>query len=269
MRYKLIATDVDGTLLGSDSVLTKATQRAMERVSKTDVLFTISTGRPVVGVKQFADILKKDLPFIVFNGAVAVMSKSGEIIYRQGLSIETAKEIADIGKSFGTTIAIWTDRQLYAFELNERILEYKKINGTEPKIIKEIGDLKDEAIIKLLWYDDIDKIEKYQRQMRLKFDGRVNCHTSRPYFLEFVDLNASKAIALDKIGKRFGIRPEEMVAVGDGFNDISMIKYAGLGAAMGNAPDEVKQAADIVALSNDEDGVANIIEKYILNQGGK
>jgi hypothetical protein len=84
-------------------------------------------------------------------------------------------------------------------------------------------------------------------------------------FLEFVDIKASKAIAMAKIGQHYNIKQSEMIAVGDGFNDLSMIEYAGLGVAMGNADNEVKRIADYVTRSNDEDGVAHVINKFILN----
>jgi hydroxymethylpyrimidine pyrophosphatase-like HAD family hydrolase len=87
-----------------------------------------------------------------------------------------------------------------------------------------------------------------------------------PFFLEFVDQKVSKAIALEKMGEFYGIRREEMIAIGDGFNDLPMIEYAGLGVAMDNAPAEVKNAADYITLSNDEDGVAKVIDLFVLNQ---
>lgn len=264
MKYKLIAVDVDGTLLNSNSNLTEGTENAIKKAVEGGVLFTVSTGRPAAGVKRFSQITNKDMPFILYNGAVVMMSVSEKVLYRQGLDIVTAEEIIAEGKKRNTTIALWTEKSLCAFELNDRIKSYKSISGIEPLVIKKLDDLKGETIIKVLWYDEIDKIFDYQTEMKKKLGQKANCHISRPYFLEFVDLRASKAIALEKIGKSFGIRNDEMIAVGDGYNDISMIKYAGLGVAMGNAPDGVKAVADITAPTNDDDGVAHIIEKYIL-----
>jgi Cof subfamily protein (haloacid dehalogenase superfamily) len=118
----------------------------------------------------------------------------------------------------------------------------------------------------MLWYDDIERINSFERELHGKLGPSVNFHTSQPIYLEFVDRNASKAIALEKLGQYYNIKREEMIAVGDGFNDLSMIEYAGLGVAMENAPDEVKKAADFLTLSNEEDGVAFVIEKFIFNQ---
>ena len=90
-------------------------------------------------------------------------------------------------------------------------------------------------------------------------------HTSRPWFLEFVDKHSTKAIAMQKLGEYYKISSEEMIAVGDGFNDLSMIEYAGLGIAMANAEDKIKKSAKYVTLSNDEDGIAHVIYEFILN----
>ncbi|NLB80452.1 MAG: HAD family phosphatase [Clostridiaceae bacterium] len=267
MNYKLIATDVDGTLLNSNSVLTQATIQGMKDVVDKGVLFTISTGRPAAGVAKFADILDKDMPFIIFNGAVVVMSKSGHVLYRCGLDMHLVKKIIDFGKALNTTMVIWSESNLYAFELNERVLKYKSISGVDPILIKDIDELKDETIIKILWNDETEKISEFQVDMQKKMGKEVNCHTSRPYYLEFVSLGASKAIALQKIEEKFGIKPDETIAIGDGYNDISMLQYAGLGVAMGNAPSEIKEIADITAPTNDNDGVLYIIKKYILNDG--
>jgi hypothetical protein len=120
------------------------------------------------------------------------------------------------------------------------------------------------GINKLLWYDEIERINAFEKEMHDLLGPSVNFHTSQPFFLEFVDVNASKAIALEKLGAYYGIQREEMIAIGDGFNDLSMIEYAGLGVAMENAPEEIKRIADYVTLSNENDGVAYVIEQFIL-----
>jgi len=266
LKYKLIAVDVDGTLLNSKSELSEDTEKAIKNAVDAGAFFIVSTGRPAAGIKRFSKVAGVDMPFILFNGAVVMMSMSQKVLYRQGLDISVAEEIVAAGKQRNTTIAIWTEKNLCAFSLNDRIKSYKSISGIEPLIIEKVSDLKNETIIKVLWYDEVDKISEYQTEMQDWFGEKANCHISRPYFLEFVDLKASKAIALEKIGEWFDIERKEMIAIGDGYNDISMIEYAGLGVAMGNAPDGVKSVADIVAPTNDNDGVAKIINKYILNK---
>lgn len=266
MIYKLMAVDIDGTLINSKGILTEETRKAIIAGVERGLIFTISTGRPFQGVEYFSRILNLDFPYITYNGAMVIMGKSKEILYEQKLSSESAQRIIDLGKKFDTMTIIWTDNKLFVTELNERVQKYKQISGVEPIVINNFYELIREGVTKILWYDEIDKIEQYQAQVGKYLDGSVNFHTSRPMFLEFVDKKASKAIAMEKLGEHFGIRRSEMIAIGDGYNDLSMIEYAGLGVAMANSEDDIKEKADFITLSNDEDGVAHVINKFVFNQ---
>lgn len=260
-----MAVDIDGTLLDSKGNLTEATRKAITAGVEKGLIFTISTGRPIQGVEYLNRLLNLDLPYITYNGAMVITGKSKEILYEQKLSSEDATRIVRLGEKYGTTIVIWADNKLFATELNERVQKYKEISGVEPTVVKDLQQLADHGVTKILWYDEIDKIDRYQSEVGKYVGENVNFHTSRPMFLEFVDKKASKAIAMEKLGEHFGIKRSEMIAVGDGYNDLSMIEYAGLGVAMANAKDAIKEKADFITLSNDEDGVAHVINKFVLN----
>ena len=264
MTYKLMAVDVDGTLLDSNSNLTEGTKKAIKAGVENGLIFAISTGRPIQGVEHFNKTLNLDLPFITYNGAMVVMGNSKEILYEQKLSEKKAKEILDLGQKYNTTIMIWTNNNLYVTEINERTEKYKSISGVEPILIDDVDELIKSGVTKILWYDEIERINQFESEVGKYLDNKVNYHTSRPMFLEFVDINASKAIAMEKLGEYYGIKQSEMIAVGDGYNDLSMIEYAGLGVVMANAKDEIKAKGDYVTLSNDEDGVAHVIYEFIL-----
>lgn len=263
--YKLIAVDVDGTLLNSAGILTEETKKAITACVERGVIFSISSGRPIQGVEYLNKMLGLDLPFITYNGAMVVMGKSKEILYEQKLSSQNAKNIIELGKKFDTTIMVWMENKLYTNELNDRTNKYKEIAKVEPILIDDVDELIKNGVTKILWYDEIEKIERYQSEVGKYLFDSVNYHTSRPMFLEFVDINASKAIAMKRLGDHFGIEQSEMIAIGDGYNDLSMIEYAGLGVAMGNSKEAIKEKADFTTLSNDEDGVAHVIHKFILN----
>jgi Cof subfamily protein (haloacid dehalogenase superfamily) len=144
------------------------------------------------------------------------------------------------------------------------VKDYKRISNVEPVIIGDADEIIKKGITKIIWYDEPEKLKKYQNEIEKYLSDGVNYHTSRPMFLEFVDRDASKAIAMEKLGEHFGIKQSEMIAIGDGFNDLSMIEYAGLGVAMANSEEEVKEKADYITLSNDEDGVAHVIYEFVL-----
>lgn len=264
MKYKLMAVDIDGTLLDSKGNITEGNKKAIALGVENGLIFTISTGRPIQGVQPLIDRLNLDLPFITYNGAMVVMGKSREILYEQKLSIEDAERIIGLGEDYGTTIIVWSNNRLYVNRMNERGRKYGELSKTEPVLMENPGEIVKSGVTKILWYDEVETIEKFEREVGAHLGESVNFHTSQPFFLEFVDRNASKAIAMEKLGQHFGIAREEMIAVGDGFNDLSMIEYAGLGVAMANAKDAIKERADFVTLSNDEDGVGHVIYKFVL-----
>ncbi|MDD4188999.1 MAG: Cof-type HAD-IIB family hydrolase [Eubacteriales bacterium] len=268
LKYKLMAVDVDGTLLDSSDRISERTKRAVNCAIDKGLIFTISSGRPIQGVRPIIGELgfTKDMPFICYNGAMLVMGLSGEILFEKPLSAENSKKIYELGQSYGTTVMIWTDNRLYANRIDERAVKYGIQAHATPEPAQNIDKLLENGATKLLWYDETDIINEYQKKTRDIFGDEINIHTSKPYFLEFVDSGASKAIAMQKLAEHFGIDRSRMIAVGDGLNDISMISYAGLGVAMGNSDPEVIKKADLVTLSNDDDGVALIIEKFILNK---
>lgn len=263
MAYKLMAVDIDGTLLNDRGELTENTKNAIKQWVDKGLIFTIASGRPIQGIEKLNRTLNLDVPFITYNGAMVVMGKSGKVLYEQKLSRNDSREIISLGNNYNVTIMIWNDNKLYVPQINERVENYKMISGVEPILIDNLEKIIEKGVTKILWYDEVEKIAQYQKEIGSFLSENVNFHPSRPYFMEFVDKNASKAIAMEKLGQFYGIKQSEMIAVGDGFNDLSMIEYAGLGVAMANSPREVKEKADYITLSNEEDGVAHVIFEFI------
>lgn len=265
MSYRLMAVDMDGTLLDSNNNITPGTVEAIRLAVEKGLVFTIATGRPIKGVEKYNKILDIDLPYITYNGAMVVMGKSEEILYETKMLPWDAKQIIELGEQYGVTVLIWKNSTLYITKMDDRVKQYTGIASFVPVLAENIDNLVEGGVTKVIWFDDVDKIARYQREIGQYMSENVNYHTTRPCFLEFVDKDASKAIAMQKLGEHLGIKQSEMIAVGDGYNDLSMIEYAGLGVAMGNAEDEIKKRADYITLSNDEDGVAHVIKKFILD----
>ncbi|NLW56941.1 MAG: HAD family phosphatase [Firmicutes bacterium] len=262
--YKLIAVDIDGTLLDSKKNLTNETIKAIQQAVRQGVIFTICTGRPIQGVEPLIDKLGLDLPFITYNGAVIVKGKSKEILYEVKMSAADVKTVMRLGKRLGATNLLWVNNQLYADPLNENAIRYSNISKTPPQPIADLEVLLTQGVTKIVWCDEVETINRWHEQVGPFLTETINHHTSQPFLLEFVDHEVSKAKSLARLGALYGIKQEEMIAIGDGFNDLSMIKYAGLGVAMANAPEAIKEQADYVTLSNDENGVAHVIDRFIL-----
>lgn len=263
-KYKLIAVDIDGTLLNSRSELAPRVKQAVERAVAANVLFVVSTGRPLCGVERLNLAFDADLPVIAYNGAAVIMSRSKKLLLERNLSPALCREAIGLGLERGASVNIWVNDTLYSASDTEKNDVYKRISRFEPVLGADIDDVVKNGASKVLWCDGAEAISGFQDEMRTHFEGRLNCHTSSPSLLEFVDMDASKARAMEKLGELYGIRRSEMIAVGDGHNDLSMLEYAGLGIAMANAPRAVRDRADYITLSNDEDGVAHVIEKFIL-----
>ncbi|MCL2107469.1 MAG: Cof-type HAD-IIB family hydrolase [Oscillospiraceae bacterium] len=260
MKYKLLAADMDGTLLNGDYAMTRRTREALRAAMDAGVLFVPSTGRPMLGMEWLNALFPEDLPYIVFNGALVLTGKSRGVLYSRPLDAAYAHEIFEMGLRLDIPMIIWEGDRLFTNRDCEATREYRTITGAQLHVIGAL----DHSVTKMLWLLTPEEALRYQEEMRARYRERLNWHTSRPYMLEVVAAEASKGRALAEIGAAYGIEAGEMIAVGDGHNDISMLEYAGLGVAMGNAPEAVKRVCQHTTLSNDEDGVAAVIEKYFL-----
>lgn len=262
MKYKLLAADMDGTLLDAHSQVSPRTQAAVLAAMERGVLFVPSTGRPMCGMQNIQSLFPGDLPCILYNGAVAMTCKSKKILLSQNLDEACAHEIYRMGIDRGYQVVLWENEQLHVSEDCQATRLYRNITGATMQVVADISTLRE--VTKMIWIIPPEEGPRLQEEIHAHFGGKINCHTSRPYLLEFVDAKASKGLALAAVGKAYGIAPEEMIAVGDGYNDVSMLEYAGLGAAMGNAPEDIKALCQHVTSTNDNDGVAVLIEKFIL-----
>ncbi|MCL2674908.1 MAG: HAD-IIB family hydrolase, partial [Defluviitaleaceae bacterium] len=216
MKYKLIAVDMDGTLLNGESVITEATKTAILQAIDADVVFVVSTGRPMRGVENVNALFSQDMPFIVFNGAAVVMGKSRKVLFNKYLDLTSAKEIFEAGTSRNLPVVLWTGERLWANRKCDTTRKYQQISGAEMTVIDSIEE-PDGDISKIVWIGAAEEISKLQHEMSVLLGTAVNCHTSRPEFLEFVSGEADKGSAMAEIGKVYGIDKSEMIAIGDGY----------------------------------------------------
>lgn len=265
MKYKMIAVDMDGTLLDGSKNITPRTVAAVRRAGECGVSVCLSTGRPLCGVQKYLRQLELKTPVITCNGAVIANAATGEEIFRQCLEKEDARAVWGYGQLFDTTMCVWVGDRLYANKINNQTDEYKTLSGVEPELIADFEEIVQAGISKILWYDTPERIASFREQLDAEMNSGVSYVTSNPAFLEFFDSRVSKAKAMEFIGGCLGIPREQMIAVGDGENDLSMLGYAGLSVAMANASEKVRSLCDHVTASNNDDGVALVIERFCLN----
>lgn len=260
---KLIAIDIDGTLINSKKQLTTETIKAIEYAKNKDVYIVLCTGRPVQGIKELYNKLSLSSPIISYNGAVVLDGLDGNTIYECSLSGNDTRDIMTKGNELNVTVATWFANNLYTNKLNDLAYKYSDISGVPPMLIENTKDLFLKGATKVLYYDTEENIKAIETSLKDTFSSEVVFHTSRPYFLEFVNSKVSKAIAIQKLCNYLNLKHEETMAIGDGFNDLAMLEYAKTSVAMGNAPKEIQNLCDYVTASCDEDGVAKAIYKFI------
>ncbi len=266
MEYKLIAIDMDGTFLNNESKLLDKNLEAVHRAVEKGCKVMIATGRSGESLAMYADKIQFGSPFVVYNGAGYKHLGTKDYIFRSDVAFDTAKKIYEKGLELNTCVLVWADDNLYAIGDEEALDFYVKHTKSTFTIIEDFEVLKTKGIHKVLYTAKPDRVrEMYEVVKEGVFTG-VNITISVPNILEFFNEDVSKGLSILRYANELGIKREEIICIGDGMNDISMIEMAGLGVAMGNASDELKAVADFVAKSNEECGVAQVIEKFVLNK---
>ena len=264
-EFKLLAVDIDGTLLNSSGVLTTKTLQLITELNNQDYIFVLSTGRPLIGAKAISKQIPFDIPIIGGNGAIVATSQSHKIIVQKDLDKDVAREIIKIATQYQASLVIWCQDELFINRKDKYTEKYGSLASSYPQLPDDLSVIYSKDITKIIWFDEPERLKAIQKEIKPRLKNKANFFTSNPTYLEFVNKEASKAKALQVIKTYYSLKRSEIVAVGDGFNDVAMIQYAGLGIAMANADEEIKQQADFVTLTNDEGGVDFVIENFFLN----
>lgn len=269
---RLIALDLDGTLLDSQKRLSRRNEAVLQECVQRGIYIVPCTGRIWCGVPDFIRELAGIRYAITVNGAVIEDVQEHVVLDEQKLSCEQAVEILKLARSFDTMYDAYAEGQGFG---EMRFLEVMERYGIGPELQKMVRSTR-EAVpdvaekIKLLGkpvekinYFFGDQAERQQAKAALLARGDVLVSSSFPNNLEINALGASKGEAICRLAKHLGLKREQTMGFGDGENDITMMTMAGIGVAMENGMESMKEAADYITLTNDEDGVADAIEKLI------
>jgi Cof subfamily protein (haloacid dehalogenase superfamily) len=261
LNYKLIAYDIDDTLLKSDLSVSCRTLDAIARANEKGVLNCVATGRMYRATEKIRGYGLFG-PAVCFGGAQIIDPKSGEVIFERCIENDLAQRIVQFAREHDLYVMAYDDKTYYYEYPCEYSEFYERLSGFAG-VQANLEDLTLHTP-KMLLIGDAQRIEQTMPHARQAFGDELYISKSRATFMELVDKTVSKGLALEQIGKLYKIPKEQMIALGDGLIDVSMVDYAGLGIAMENAVDEVKAVADYITASNDEDGVALAIEKFVL-----
>lgn len=266
-NIRVIVMDVDGTLTNNEKKITKKTKETLIKAQELGIILILASGRPTTGLNGLAKELEMDKYqglLVSYNGSQVVDCATSEVLFNQPLTVKEVKTILNHIKKLDITPMIDDGKHIYVENIDGFKVEYESKGGNF--ILKQVDDL--EAFVdfktnKILTSGDPEYLKEIFDEMKNPFIDELNCMFTAPFYVEYTAKGIDKANALDTILKPLGYTKDQIIAFGDGQNDASMVAYAGIGVAMENAVDELKEIADFITLSNEEDGIAYALNKYI------
>jgi Cof subfamily protein (haloacid dehalogenase superfamily) len=267
LAIRLVAIDLDDTMLRDDWTISPRVAKAIKKAQSQGVKMTIATGRMPISARPYAKQLGLDVPMITYHGAMIEQVLSGQILFRRVVNSALAAEIIEDVTRRGVHAQLYLKDRVIAPKINDWARLYERIASVRC----EQGDLttllsqEPEGVEKILLMAEEAALNQLAPVLRQYYGEKVHITKSKPFFLEIMNGSVNKGVALAFLAAHLGIAQEDVMAIGDSYNDLEMIKYAGFGVAMGNAPAEIIEQADVVTVTNEEDGVAEAIERYVLH----
>ena len=289
--YKLVAIDLDGTMLNSYGIVTQNTKEVIKKVQEKGIEVIIASGRTINSVKNFSKEINSENYFISGNGAITYDIKNDKILYENVLSKNKAQQVIKICEENSIYYSVYTENGIITKNLNYNTLYYYKENlnkeekeKTHINIVQDVYNYieeKDEKILKIMICDnnqlvfksilkkikeitDIEILDVSHMSRKLIKQGTEEIALEY-FYTEITSKNVDKWNALEMLIEMLNITKDEVITIGDNANDVKMIQNAGLGVAMGESAPYIKEQANIVTESNDNDGVAKILQQYLLN----
>lgn len=281
MAIKIILLDIDGTLATSQKRISPDTKAALLRVQESGVRLALCSGRPDRGLYPWAEELRMTEHgglFVCCNGGRVLDCQTGQVLFDQPLPVEEAKAVLEHMKGFQAVPMVSRGEYMYVTDVFRHdirpgqpnlpeifnVMQYEaRGNGYLLCEKRDLAAFVDFPLNKILTFGDPRYLQEHWREMAAPFAERLSCMFTAPFYFEFTAKGVDKAKAIDSALSPLGYRPGEMMAFGDAQNDASMLRYAGLGIAMGNAVEEVKRLADEVTAGNDEDGIARSLYRHL------
>lgn len=269
MNLKLLVLDIDGTLLNSEHCLTEHTRQTLLKVQATGIKIALSSGRPPKGIAPIAKQLELDVYggyMIAYNGASLIDCRTSRAVFDRKISSELILYLEKQAQKTGCAIFTYADTSLLASNAADPHVQHEaELNELD---IEEHPDFAASVFFDpgkvVLVNDDEPTLLALEQKLSRRLNGVAEVHRSEDYFLEILPHGIDKSAGVSVLLEHIGVRPEEIAAFGDGVRDVGVLQMAGLSVAMGNARESVRQCAERVTLSNDQDGVAVAIERAVI-----
>ncbi len=263
----MIVLDLDDTLLRDDQTISPRTKEALMKAQEMGVKVVLASGRPTYAMTHIAEELRlKDYgSFILsFNGAKVINCQTNKELFSSTLPPETVHHLYDISRRENVWIHTYVGNDIVTEEENE----FTDVEGnlTSMPIVKvdNFVEAVNEPVVKVLMLKEAERLAEVEKTLQEELNGELSVMRSKPFFLEFTEVGVTKGTSLNLLIEKLDIKREEVIAMGDSYNDLAMIEFAGLGVAMGNAPDDIKEIANYVTDTNMNDGVAKVVEEFVL-----
>ena len=267
MKYKLIAMDLDGTLNNDQKIITEKTKAALMAVQRGGIRLALASARPSPGLFKERDILRlQDYQGILmsYNGGRIVDAETGKVLFETSMDMEETKQVLRQLEKLPVTPILDDGAQFYVTDKNGYKVDYEcKNNNMVCAEVENLADFLSFAPIKILMSVQPEELEQVQRTIAGMLPDSLTVVQTAAFYLEVIPKVINKGQGIRDICKVLGISQDEVISFGDAANDIPMLRVAGMGVAMGNASDAVKEAADMVTLSNNDDGIAAALERLI------
>ena len=268
---KLLVLDLDGTLLNSEKEIDERDKEAVKRVMEKGIKVTIFTGRSRHSARKYVKELGIGVPVVFQNGALIVDFGSGEVLRKIELDGEIARRVVKRARKYDVFYIVYTDFSTIKDMMVDRPYKggydyYMKQNSWRIYFVRDVFDHIGKSVAEIALIGEDGKIKEIVKDLE-SASVIKSTEVGDESFWEVFGPGCSKAEALKFLMDHFKVRPEEVMFIGDGYNDIEIMDIVGFPVAMGNAPDEVKKHAKYVTLDNDSAGVARAIEDLILKDG--
>ncbi|MDO4632611.1 MAG: Cof-type HAD-IIB family hydrolase [Eubacteriales bacterium] len=267
MNYDIAVFDLDGTLTNSEKKITEKTKESLMKFMDLGGMVVLASGRPTYGVRPVAEELQlaeRGGYILAFNGGQIISCRDDSYLHRCVMPEDAPAKLAEFSAAHNTVVLTYKDDTILTVDPDDIYVQKEAaINHMKVALVEDFAGEIDFPVTKCMLVGEGNWLATVEEKTKEKFGADYSITRSEPYFLEIMPNGIDKAQSLERFLNLIGSTKDRMAAFGDGFNDLSMIKYAGLGVAMGNAQQPVKDAADLIAPTNDEDGIAWVMENYI------
>lgn len=266
-NYKMLVLDLDDTLLRDDYSISDRNKQMLLKAQQQGVKVVLASGRPTPAMLRYADELnlaEYDSYMISFNGGVVTSMKNNEVLFETSLTRDEIHSLHDFSIENNVHIITYSDKGVISETHSEYIDVELKLTGIPHHKVPSFKSEVTSSAVKCILLEHPDYLKEVETKLKAERTD-LSVARSKPFFLEVMPQGIDKAASIDRLARKLGIDQQEVIAVGNAGNDLTMVQYAGLGIWVDNVSDDLRHHADYIVASNENDGVAEVVERFILN----